>query len=154
MCKVHTETEKKAIKIYTEKLAKLTGKAIILESRKDCSCCAAKFSLKESKEIDEVKKEIAKLEKENKEGYAKEISKLKIKLLYLKKLNEGTWALPAGESEVIGEELIEKLKTIKSEAYNVFGDDEFFDGLDNAIERAEYLLSYAQSVKNGESTKQ
>jgi len=35
---------------------------------------------------------------------------------------------------------LKKLKALSKEAYSVFGDDEFFDGIDGAISRAERLM--------------
>lgn len=55
-------------------------------------------------------------------------------------LKEGTWALPEGEKFKDGERILKQLNKILRNAYNIFGDDEFMDGVQNAITRANYLL--------------
>lgn len=59
-----------------------------------------------------------------------------------KKVNEGIWAMPKTEKDFSKiRKFIETLERMKKEANNVLGDDEFFDGLDNAIRRARAFLN-------------
>lgn len=55
-------------------------------------------------------------------------------------LKEGTWAL--GNAKDI-QRILDMLNKLKDNAYNVVGDDEFYNGLDNAISRAEELMMNA-----------
>ena len=55
-------------------------------------------------------------------------------------VKEGTWAL--GNAKDI-QRIVDMLNKLKDNAYNVVGDDLFFDGLDNAISRAEELMMNA-----------
>ena len=57
-----------------------------------------------------------------------------------KDVKEGTWAL--GNAKDI-QRIVDMLNKLKDNAYNVVGDDLFFDGLDNAIGRAEELMMNA-----------
>jgi len=57
-----------------------------------------------------------------------------------KDVKEGTWAL--GNAKDI-QRIVDVLNQLKDNAYNVVGDDLFFDGLDNAIGRAEELMMNA-----------
>lgn len=139
MCKVLYENEKNEIAVLTESLVRLTGKNVKLESKKDCQCCTKK-PLKENNEVQEIKNEIAKLEKENKEGFAREITRLKTKLFALEKLNklkEGTWSLP--ETEGQRALAIKSLENWKTQYYSIVGDDEVFNGIDAAIARIKVL---------------
>jgi len=55
-------------------------------------------------------------------------------------MKEGTWALgKASDINII----LTQLQDISKKAYNVIGDDIFYDGLDNAISRAEELMMNA-----------
>ena len=56
------------------------------------------------------------------------------------KVEEGTWAL--GNAKDI-QRIVDALNQLKDNAYNVIGDDIFFDGLYNAISRAEELMMNA-----------
>lgn len=47
MCKVLTESEKKQLFKETKLIEKLTGKKIVLESKKNCDCCSTKKALTE-----------------------------------------------------------------------------------------------------------
>ena len=55
-------------------------------------------------------------------------------------LNEGTWAV--GNAKDI-QRILDTLVKLKDNAYNVVGDDDFFNGLDSAISRAEELMMNA-----------
>jgi len=55
-------------------------------------------------------------------------------------VKEGTWAL--GNAKDI-QRILDMLNKLKDNAYNVVGDDDFFNGLDNAISRAEELMMNA-----------
>lgn len=55
-------------------------------------------------------------------------------------VKEGTWAL--GNAKDI-QRIVDMLIKLKDNAYNVVGDDDFFNGLDNAISRAEELMMNA-----------
>lgn len=46
-------------------------------------------------------------------------------------LNEGVWASPKSQEE--GQKYIDELKEYKDRVYHVFGSDDVFNGLDNAI---------------------
>lgn len=55
-------------------------------------------------------------------------------------MKEGTWALgKASDINII----LTQLQDISKKAYNVIGDDIFYDGIDNAIKRAEELMMNA-----------
>lgn len=55
---------------------------------------------------------------------------------------EGTWALPGSYDKRYEEGIyyIKRLEDLKSEIYDVFGDDELFNGLDSAISRIRELM--------------
>jgi len=53
-------------------------------------------------------------------------------------LNEGTWTSPKSKEQA--QEYIDKLKKFKDEVYDVFGDDEVFNGLDAAETRMNEIL--------------
>jgi hypothetical protein len=56
-------------------------------------------------------------------------------------LQEGTWSLPKNKNEIkSAEELLDKLKKIKDQLYDVLGDDELFDNLDSALKRGNELI--------------
>jgi hypothetical protein len=65
-------------------------------------------------------------------------------------LNEGTWAV--GNAKDI-QRILDTLVKLKDNAYNVVGDDDFFNGLDSAISRAEELMMNAplQEEEAGEA---
>ena len=52
-------------------------------------------------------------------------------------LKEGTWAVPMNKS--IGKVIIDKVKRIKNQIYDIFGDDQVMNGFDAAIMRMEEL---------------
>lgn len=57
-------------------------------------------------------------------------------------ISEGSWALPDNKEKYdMGIEILKQLKKIKKDAYTIFGDDEFYNGLDIAEMRGEYLLN-------------
>lgn len=57
----------------------------------------------------------------------------------------GTWNL--GTKKDITE-FINKLNQLKDDYYNVVGDDQVFDGLDSAIERAKELKLIKEEFEN------
>ena len=62
-----------------------------------------------------------------------------------KVLKEGTQALPKNTEEYVkARKLLTELGKFKRKAYNIFGDDEFFDGLDAAYRRGIELMKIAQ----------
>jgi hypothetical protein len=65
-------------------------------------------------------------------------------------LNEDTWAV--GNAKDI-QRILDTLVKLKDNAYNVVGDDDFFNGLDSAISRAEELMMNApiQEEEAGEA---
>lgn len=73
----------------------------------------------------------------------KEVIRETVKKLKKEKLKEGTWALD--RAKIPG--IIKEIEALKKKAYNIIGDDEFFDGLDSAISRAEYFMD-EKSKKN------
>jgi hypothetical protein len=56
----------------------------------------------------------------------------------------GTWAL--GTKKDI-DEFIDAVKQLKKDFYNAVGDDELFDGLDSAIQRAKDLKEIAKEER-------
>ncbi len=54
-------------------------------------------------------------------------------------LNEGTWAMSKDRHDYM--KYIKKIEDLKSEMYNIIGDDEVFDGLDNTIERLKEMMN-------------
>lgn len=54
----------------------------------------------------------------------------------VKELKEGVWALDRAKIP----EIIKEIEVLKKKAYNIIGDDQFFDGLDSAISRAEHFM--------------
>ena len=78
--------------------------------------------------------------------YAKKMGFLEEK----KEIKEGTWAV--GNAKDI-QRILDTLVKLKDNAYNVVGDDDFFNGLDSAISRAEELMMNApiQEESPGES---
>jgi hypothetical protein len=78
--------------------------------------------------------------------YAKKMGFLEEK----KEIKEGTWAV--GNAKDI-QRILDTLVKLKDNAYNVVGDDDFFNGLDSAISRAEELMMNApiQEEEAGEA---
>jgi hypothetical protein len=78
--------------------------------------------------------------------YAKKMGFLEEK----KEIKEGTWAI--GNAKDI-QRILDTLVKLKDNAYNVVGDDDFFNGLDSAISRAEELMMNApiQEEEAGEA---
>ena len=78
--------------------------------------------------------------------YAKKMGFLEEK----KEIKEGTWAV--GNVKDI-QRILDTLVKLKDNAYNVVGDDDFFNGLDSAISRAEELMMNApiQEEEAGEA---
>jgi len=64
----------------------------------------------------------------------------------VKKLNEGTWAIPFTyeERKEKGKVYITKIEELKKEISSIFGDDILFDGLDGAIIRINELIEISQ----------
>ena len=52
-------------------------------------------------------------------------------------LNEGTWAW---EGPIEAKKLKKELEDFKDKAYNIVGDDQFFDGIDSAIARLDEMI--------------
>jgi hypothetical protein len=63
-------------------------------------------------------------------------------------INEGSWTLPNDTKEYSN--FAKEIKELKKKYYNVIGDDEVFDGLDNALSRLEELEKFATEKKNKE----
>lgn len=71
------------------------------------------------------------------------------KLPLLRNVNEGTWALPKNNDELEKAKLkITELEKFKDGIYEIFGDDDVFDGLDNAIGRMKELIELAPKGKD------
>lgn len=63
----------------------------------------------------------------------------------VKKLNEGTWAIPKTEEKrKEGKVFMGRIKSLKDDIYPVFGDDILFDGLDAAESRLKELIEIPQ----------
>ena len=61
------------------------------------------------------------------------------------KLREGTWSLgKASDINII----LSQLQDLSKKAYNIIGDDEFYNGIDAAITRAEELMMNAPLNEN------
>jgi hypothetical protein len=56
---------------------------------------------------------------------------------------EGSWMTPKPHNLKKSKEIISQLETIKDKAYNIFGSDEFFNGLDIAISESKRMLKEA-----------
>lgn len=85
-----------------------------------------------------------------KRSQLKEIIKEELKSV----LKEGTWALPKSKSEQKKAYLyVQELDKFKKKIYNMLGDDELFDHLDNAIKRMNELIQAAPTGKNWDGNK-
>ena len=61
-----------------------------------------------------------------------------------------TWALPDSAAKLKKTaKIIKDLEKVKKEAYDILGDDDFFDGIDNAVKRAKELFKLAAEKDNG-----
>ena len=64
-------------------------------------------------------------------------------------MNEGTWSLgKASDINII----LSQLQDLSKKAYNIIGDDEFYNGIDAAITRAEELMMNAPLNEDDEPT--
>ena len=61
-------------------------------------------------------------------------------------MNEGSWSLPNDIREY--KNFAKEIKELKKKYYNIIGDDEVFDGLDDALSRLEELEKFAAEKKN------
>jgi len=57
-------------------------------------------------------------------------------------ITEGTWAFSKNLEDY--DNAIKEIENIKDKYYGTVGDDQFFDGLDNAIERAKELKKMSE----------
>ena len=135
---IRINTENETVELYDEPVRSFQQFKKVYEEYQE-----EEESLNEAQFTDYSNNELAAYYKNTKDPKAKEElikRSQKLKDLSRTDIKEGTWAL--GNAKDI-QRILDVLLKLKDNAYNVIGDDIFFDGLDSAISRAEELMMNA-----------
>lgn len=68
-----------------------------------------------------------------------------LELLEKAVIKEGTWSYPdTAAKKIQAKRALKELEAWKKKYYSLLGDDELYDGIDNAIKRGKYLINYKE----------